>query len=59
MKFFYFEIYLAQEQDKTFKLYSNEVRSLNHPLRAFELKKKLERLNLQAEKNNYSEERKD
>ena len=25
IRFFYFDIYLAQEQDKTFKLYSNEV----------------------------------
>ena len=39
IRFFYFDIYLAQEQDKTFKLYSNEVHGFKHSLRAFEFEK--------------------
>ena len=39
IRFFYFDIYLAQEKDKTFKLYSNEVHGFKRPLIAFEFEK--------------------
>ena len=32
IRFFYFDIYLAQEQNKTFKLYSNEVHGFKRSL---------------------------
>ena len=39
IRFFYFDIYLAQEQDKTFKLYSNEVHGFKRSWIAFEFEK--------------------
>ena len=38
--FFYFDLYLNQEQYKTCKLCSNEFHGFKRPLRAFELEKK-------------------
>ena len=53
IRFFYFDIYLAQEQDKAFKLYSNEIHGLK--VLVFLLNfKKIRKFKLWLEKINYS-----
>ena len=41
IRFFHFDIYLAQEQDETFKLYSNEDHGFKRSWMAFEFEKSM------------------
>ena len=51
IRFFYSDIYLAQELDKTFELYSNEVHDSKRPWRAFEFEKKTIKIYIMGWKN--------
>ena len=50
--FFHFDIHLAQEQEKNFKLNSNDVHGFKHPLRVFEVEKTM-KFFIMARKINY------